>query len=54
MHIRVQVGQIKIMPHLLSMCGFVIGAEELWISLIKRWRGMLQFAQDWSAVDVFE
>jgi hypothetical protein len=38
---RVQVGQVKIMPHLLTMCGFVVCAEKLSINLIKWWRGML-------------
>jgi hypothetical protein len=48
------MGQIKITPHLLAVFGFVICTEELWVNLIKRRRGMLQFAQDWSAVNVSE
>ncbi len=48
------MGQIEITPHLLTVFGFVICAEELWVNLIKRWRGMLQFAQDWSAINISE
>jgi hypothetical protein len=48
------VGEVKILPQLLTMFGLIIGAEKLGVDLIKgRWR-MLELLQDWSALNVVE
>jgi hypothetical protein len=41
-----EVGQVKVMLHLLAVLGFVIGTKEEWIQLIKGWGWMLKLSYD--------
>ncbi len=48
------MGEVKILPQLLTVFGLIIGAEKLRVDLIKgRWR-MFELLQDWSALNVVE
>ncbi len=48
------MGEVKILPQLLTVFGLIIGAKKLWVDLIKgRWR-MFELLQNWSALNVVE
>jgi hypothetical protein len=50
-YVGFKVGQVEVASHLLSMCGFVVSAEEEWIHLIKGRRWVFQFSQDDSTIN---